>query len=45
MSEPAKCNFCLKKNVLRSYIKACETCTAEYAVCPKCLDAEAEEQV
>ena len=44
MSEPAKCTYCLKKNVYRSYMRACEECTEEKAVCPKCLEAESEAQ-
>ena len=40
MSEPAKCNFCNQKNVLRSYMRSCEKCTTDNNVCPKCLEVE-----
>lgn len=26
ITQPGKCNFCLNKNVVRSYMKACDTC-------------------
>jgi len=44
MTEPAKCTLCNQKNVLRSYMHACEKCSTDNNVCPKCLDVESEEQ-
>ena len=44
MSEPAKCTYCLNKNVFRSYMRACEDCIQERQICPKCLESESEEQ-
>lgn len=44
MAEPAKCNYCHQKNVFRTYMRACESCSESNHVCPKCLDSETEEQ-
>lgn len=44
MTEAAKCTFCHNKNVFRSYMRACDPCWQSKNVCPKCLEAENEEQ-
>lgn len=45
MTELAKCTFCHQKNVTRTYMRACEPCYEAMKVCPKCLEAETEEQI
>ena len=45
MTEPSRCALCHQKNVLRTYMTACEPCSETLKICPKCLDPESEEQV
>lgn len=42
ITQPAKCNYCHQKVVVRSYMKACDPCAEEHSVCPKCLNADVE---
>lgn len=45
MTEPAKCTYCHNKNVLRTYMRACEACSESLKTCPKCLAPESEEDI
>ena len=40
ITEPGRCNYCHEKNVIRSYMKACDTCSEKEEVCPKCLEKD-----
>lgn len=42
ITEPGRCNFCHEKNVVRSYMKACDSCSEKEKVCPKCLEKDFE---
>lgn len=45
MTEPGRCHYCCDKNVVRSYMRACEICTSDKNVCPKCLESETKDRI